>query len=88
MVLCETPRYLLLQKRSKEDAIDAAVEVTSIGMATIPKAVHDALGIREGDDVIFRVEDGRAVLSRHQTSLAWQGQSRCPRRSETTHGTM
>ena len=34
------------------------------GQVTIPKAVRDALGIRLGDEVVFRVEGRRAVLAR------------------------
>jgi AbrB family looped-hinge helix DNA binding protein len=38
--------------------------VTSKGQVTVPKAVRDALGITEGDEVVFRVEGNRAVLAR------------------------
>ncbi|MGI8810435.1 MAG: AbrB/MazE/SpoVT family DNA-binding domain-containing protein [Acidimicrobiales bacterium] len=31
---------------------------------TLPKAVRDALGIKTGDAVVFRVEGNRAVLAR------------------------
>jgi AbrB family looped-hinge helix DNA binding protein len=31
---------------------------------TLPKAVRDALGLHEGDQVVFRVEGDRAVLAR------------------------
>jgi antitoxin PrlF len=44
--------------------MDAAARVTSKGQVTVPKAVRDALGIKEGDEVIFRVEGRRAVLAR------------------------
>jgi AbrB family looped-hinge helix DNA binding protein len=44
--------------------MDAAAKLTSKGQVTIPKAVRDALGFKEGDDVIFRVEGNRAVLAR------------------------
>ena len=44
--------------------MDVAAKVTSKGQVTVPKAVRDALGIHEGDDVIFRVEGNRAVLAR------------------------
>ena len=37
------------------------------------KAVRDALGIHEGDEVIFRVEGHRAVLSRTPEFLALAG---------------
>lgn len=44
--------------------MDVAAKVTSKGQITVPKAVRDALGIHEGDQVVFRVEGNRAVLAR------------------------
>lgn len=44
--------------------MDLAAKVTSKGQVTIPKHVRDALGIQEGDEVVFRVEQHRAVLAR------------------------
>lgn len=44
--------------------MDVAARVTSKGQITIPKAVRDALGITEGDEVVFRVEEHRAMLAR------------------------
>jgi AbrB family looped-hinge helix DNA binding protein len=44
--------------------VDVAAKVTSKGQVTVPKVVRDALGIRDGDEVIFRVEGNRAVLAR------------------------
>lgn len=44
--------------------MDVAAKVTSKGQVTVPKAVRDALGIQEGDQVVFRVEGNRAVLAR------------------------
>ena len=44
--------------------MDVAAKVTSKGQVTLPKEVRDALGIAEGDQVVFRVEQHRAVLSR------------------------
>ena len=44
--------------------MDAAARVTSKGQITIPKEVRDALGIAAGDEVVFRVEEHRAVLAR------------------------
>jgi len=35
-----------------------------VNTVTVPKAVRDALGIKEGDEVVFRVEGNRAVLAR------------------------
>jgi antitoxin PrlF len=52
--------------------VDAAARVTSKGQVTVPKAVRDALGIKEGDEIVFRVEGNRAVLARtpHLLELA------------------
>jgi antitoxin PrlF len=44
--------------------MDVAARVTSKGQITIPKAVRDALGISEGDEIVFRVEEQRALLAR------------------------
>jgi antitoxin PrlF len=58
--------------------MDVAATVTSKGQLTIPKVVRDALGIQEGDDVVFRVEGDRAVLSRTPDFLALAGTIRVP----------
>ena len=44
--------------------MDLAARMTSKGQVTVPKAVRDALGIGEGDQVVFRVEGRRATLAR------------------------
>jgi antitoxin PrlF len=44
--------------------MDVAARVTSKGQVTIPRAVREALGLSEGDHVVFRVEGHRAVLAR------------------------
>jgi len=44
--------------------VDLAAKVTSKGQITIPKEVRDALGIAEGDQVVFRVEQHRALLAK------------------------
>lgn len=58
--------------------MDAAAKVTSKGQVTVPKAVRDALGIKEGDDVVFRVEGNRAVLARTPDLLELAGSIRVP----------
>ena len=58
--------------------MDAAAKVTSKGQVTVPKAVRDALGINEGDEVIFRVEGNRAVLARTPDFLSLAGTIRVP----------
>lgn len=44
--------------------MEASAKMTSKGQITVPKAVRDALGLHEGDAVVFRVEGERAVLAR------------------------
>lgn len=58
--------------------MDAAAKVTSKGQVTVPKAVRDALGIKEGDQVVFRVVGDRAVLTRTPHLLALAGRIRVP----------
>lgn len=53
--------------------MEVAARVTSKGQVTIPKSVREALGVREGDDVIFRVEGDRAVLARTPAFLDLAG---------------
>ena len=49
--------------------MDAAAKVTSKGQVTVPKVVREALGIKEGDEVVFRVEGNRAVLAKTPSFL-------------------
>jgi antitoxin PrlF len=44
--------------------VDVAARLTSKGQVTLPKAVREALGLEEGDQVVFRVEGRRAFLAR------------------------
>ncbi len=45
--------------------------LTSKGQVTIPKAVRDELGLREGDRVAFRVlEDGTVVVEPETVDLS------------------
>ena len=44
--------------------MEIAAKLSSKGQLTVPKAERDALGLAEGDDVVFRVEGNRAVLAR------------------------
>ncbi|MGV0742556.1 AbrB/MazE/SpoVT family DNA-binding domain-containing protein [Mycolicibacterium sp. XJ870] len=58
--------------------MDVAAKVTSKGQVTVPKPVRDALGIKEGDEIIFRVEGQRAVLARTPNFLSLAGTIRVP----------
>ncbi len=44
--------------------MDASARLTSKGQVTIPKRVREALDLNAGDEVIFRVQRARAVLSK------------------------
>lgn len=58
--------------------MDAAAKVTSKGQVTVPKAVREALGLKEGDEVVFRVDGDRAVLARTPHFLDLAGSVRVP----------
>lgn len=44
--------------------MDVSAQLSSKGQLTVPKVVRDALGLVEGDRVVFRVEGRRAVIAR------------------------
>jgi antitoxin PrlF len=44
--------------------MDSSARITSKGQVTIPKTVRDALGLHEGDELLFRVERARAVVAK------------------------
>lgn len=58
--------------------MDVAAKLTSKGQITVPKAVRDALGLKEGDEVVFRVEGSRAVLARTPNFLTLAQTVRVP----------
>ncbi len=51
----------------------AQARITSKGQITIPKSVREELGLREGDSVVFRIEDARAVISKTPNFLELAG---------------
>ena len=53
--------------------MEIAARMSSKGQLTVPKAVREALGLGEGDDVVFRVEGDRAVLARTAEFLSLAG---------------
>ena len=58
--------------------MDTAARVTSKGQITVPKPVRDALGIKEGDEVVFRVEGNHAILARTPDFLELADSIRVP----------
>jgi len=53
--------------------MDVAAKLTSKGQITVPKAVRDTLALKPGDQVLFRLEDNRAILARTQDFLGLAG---------------
>lgn len=58
--------------------MEIAAKVTSKGQITIPKEVRDALGIEEGDQVVFRVEEHRALMAKIPDLLDLAGSVEVP----------
>lgn len=53
--------------------MDARARVTSKGQVTIPRTVREALALREGDEVVFRVESSRALMAKTPDFLELAG---------------
>lgn len=53
--------------------MDMLAKVTSKGQVTLPKAVREALGVRPGDRLLFRVVDGHALVARTPDLLELAG---------------
>lgn len=53
--------------------MDTAARMSSKGQVTVPKVVREALGIKEGDEIVFRVQGNRAVLARTPDFLTLGG---------------
>lgn len=47
--------------------------LTSKGQLTVPKRVRDALDLRAGDEVVFRVEQARAIVAKTPDFLELAG---------------
>ena len=64
--------------------MDSSAKITSKGQVTIPKSVRDALGLHEGDELLFRVERSRAVIAKTPDFLELAGSISVP---VAKHGT-
>jgi AbrB family looped-hinge helix DNA binding protein len=64
--------------------MDVTAQLSSKGQLTVPKAVRDALGLTEGDQVVFRVEGKRALLARTPGLLDLAGSVAVPAQKRGT----
>lgn len=55
-----------------------AAKLTSKGQVTVPKAVREALDLNAGDPLLFRLENGRAVLAKTEDFLELAGSVEVP----------
>lgn len=58
--------------------MDIAAKLTSKGQLTVPKAVRETLALEPGDQVLFRVEDNRAIMARTKDFLEMAGSVSVP----------
>jgi AbrB family looped-hinge helix DNA binding protein len=58
--------------------MDSSARLTSKGQVTIPKAVRDALELREGDEIVFRVERRRAIVAKTPDFIEMAGSVTVP----------
>ncbi len=58
--------------------MDVAARVTAKGQVTVPKAVREALGIKEGDALVFRLVGDRAVVAKTANFLDLAGTVKVP----------
>ena len=63
--------------KSKESR-SALARVTSKGQVTVPKAVRDALGVQDGDSLLFRIEGEHAVVVRVPNFIDLAGSMKPP----------
>jgi antitoxin PrlF len=64
--------------------MDVRARVTSKGQVTIPKRVREALDLHAGDELVFRVEDTRALVAKSPDFLALAGSVSVPAKKRGT----
>ena len=64
--------------------MEVAARVSSKGQITIPRSVREALGIKEGDEVLFRLQGQRAVIARTPNLLELAGSVDVPLEKRAT----
>ena len=64
--------------------MDVRAKLTSKGQVTIPASVREALELREGDEVVFRVERSRALMAKTPDFLSLAGSVPVPARKQGT----
>jgi antitoxin PrlF len=58
--------------------MDAVARMSSKGQVTVPKAVREALGVGEGDELVFRLDGNRAIVARTSDFLGLAGSVAVP----------
>ena len=58
--------------------MEVSARVSSKGQITIPRDVREALGVKQGDTVLFRVDGGRATIARTPDLLELAGSVSVP----------
>ncbi|HET7523066.1 MAG TPA: AbrB/MazE/SpoVT family DNA-binding domain-containing protein [Acidimicrobiales bacterium] len=74
----------MTDEHSRESSMDVPTRITSKGRVTVPKKVRDALGIHDGDQVVFRVQGQRAVLAKTPGFLELAGTIPVPAAKRST----